>query len=131
MRLEHHEWRESLRFAVTGVFVAAIYFMLFPVMKLLSLSTGIANMIAFLTAVLVQYLIQSIWTFRRPAKNIHQARKFAVTILIGLIVSSLISLVGKEFLLLNDWWVAAIVVTVLPVINYLAFKLWVFNAPDQ
>jgi putative flippase GtrA len=115
------------RFAVVGTIVAACYVIFYLTLLALGLSQPLANIIAFLSAVTIQYMGQALWTFRRPLAIPTQIGRFLGTIGLGLVVSALITgVLGPSF----GWesWVSAVLVTlVLPVQNFIFFRIWVFT----
>lgn len=116
-----------LRFAMVGAGVGLCYVLLYLSFLALGLFQPLANLAAFLAAVLLQYVAQTSWTFRRPLGLPNQISRFLFTISIGLLVSALIT--GKIGLALNwpDWISAVVVTVVLPLQNYLLFRVWVFS----
>jgi len=118
------------RFAVVGTIVAACYVILYLTLLAMGLSQPFANIVAFLTAVAIQYVGQALWTFRRSLAIPRQIGRFLGTIGLGLVVSALItSVLGPSF----GWssWVSAVLVTlVLPVQNFIFFRIWVFTETE-
>ena len=53
------------RFGVIGLVVAAVYVVLYAALHRTGLTPFIANSVAFTTAVGIQYLGQTLWTFQR------------------------------------------------------------------
>ena len=115
-----------IRFALVGTGVAALYVLLYLALIAMGLGVFPANALAFLTAVAVQYLGQTAFTFRTSLRDPHQAIRFAVMIGFGLMTSALITdLVGPAM----GWAAfvsAAIVTLVLPVQNFVIMSRWVF-----
>lgn len=117
---------EIVRFAVVGVVVAAVYFVLFVVLVQTPLSEFMANTVAFCIAVALQYALQSTWTFRKDMADTAQAGKFLATIGIGFCLSGAISAGLGPMLNWPPAVTALVVVVTLPVSNFILFKLWVF-----
>lgn len=118
---------QLLRFSIVGTLVAFIYFVLFVILSI-SLSPFLANTIAYLSAITFQYFAQSIWTFERNAFDGTQILKFAATMVFAYMVATLVTtFVGPSL----DWpsYIAGgVVVVVLPVTNFVIFKIWVFRS---
>ena len=118
--------RRIVRFAIVGVSVAALYVALYTAFLALGMAQMLANGLAFLLAVAVQYLGQAGFTFGAPWRDGAQGMRFGVMISLGLLTSAVITgLVGPAF----GWPVlaASVVVTlVLPIQNYLIMSRWVF-----
>lgn len=119
-----------LRFAVVGAGVAAFYVILYLALLKLGFYQPLANIVAFISAVAVQYVAQTIWTFQRYLGVPKQILRFICTVGLGLLVSALITgILGPAM----GWpsWVSAVLVTlVLPVQNYIFFRIWVFPEAD-
>lgn len=120
-----------IRFAVVGVTVAVFYFVLYLTFLSFGLPQLKANLMAFLFAIILQYVGQTMWTFRRPLAVPDQIGRFLITISLGLLVSSLITSALGPALGWENWLSAGIVTVVLPVQNYLFFKIWVFSGKNN
>jgi len=116
-----------LRFAAVGTGVAGFYILCFLALEAAGLHRITANAAAFLAAVALQYLGQTVFTFRRKLAVPDQIARFAAMIGLGLLVSAGITAwIGPAL----GWagWVSALAVTlILPVQNYLILKLWVYS----
>ena len=116
---------QTLRFGIVGVGVAALYVLLYLGFQTV-MAQSVANGLAFLIAVAVQYLGQTLFTFRRPLAVPAQIGRFVAMIGCGLVMSALITGMVGPALGWADWMSAVIVTVVLPVQNYLFMKLWVY-----
>lgn len=116
-----------MRFAIVGTLVALIYFVLFVWLSA-SLTPFLANTIAYVSAITFQYFAQSSWTFERNAFVVAQFLKFGATMILAYFVATLVTtIVGPAF----NWprYVAGgVVVVVLPIMNFIIFKIWVFRS---
>ena len=119
--------RSIVRFAIVGVCVAGIYVLGYLTLLEFGLARPIANIAAFLFAVLIQYFAQTIWTFRKSVKQPRQAAKFVVTITLGILVSIVVTARIGPMLGWADWLSAGVVATILPIQNYIIFKVWVYR----
>jgi len=121
---EHHR---IFRFAVIGAGVAAYYMVAYLGLLYLLNSPWVANFLAFGTAILIQYVGQTAWTFGRPLAVPSQFGRFMCMIGVGLIVSTAITgFVGPRFAL-SEMASAALVVVVLPILNFVILRLWVYR----
>lgn len=116
-----------MRFGVVGATVALVYIVLYLMLLSFGVARLEANLVAFLLAIVLQYLGQTLWTFRRPLAVPDQLGRFLFTISLGLVVSGLITGTLGPALGWANWVSAAIVTVVLPVQNYLFFRNWVFS----
>jgi putative flippase GtrA len=123
----------AMSFALVGATVALAYVLAFLGLQALGLGRAEANAAAFLGAVALQYLGQTIFTFRRPLALLDQATRFVVMILLGLVVSALITTRIGPALGLADMVSAVIVTVVLPVQNFILMRFWVYagRAPQS
>ncbi len=122
---------QSLRFATVGGCVALIYVLLYMFLVGGGLSFWWANLIAFLTATIVQYVGQTCWTFRKPLVAPSQIGRFLTLIAIGLGSSALITNILSPKFGNNDWIAACLVAVMLPALNYFVMNLWVFNSKNE
>lgn len=115
------------RFALVGTAVAVLYILLYAGFMALGMPQAIANALAFLVAVAVQYLGQAGLTFDAPWRDRTQALRFAAMIGLGLLTSALITgALGPAF----GWHAlvsAAVVTLVLPIQNFVIMSRWVFS----
>ena len=119
---------QILRFSVVGATVAGLYVLGYSALLAAGVAQAAANALAFAVAVGVQYVLQTAWTFRRPLGLPDQMVRFAVTIAAGFAVSALITGAIGPMLGWVDWLAAAAVTVILPVQNFIIFRLWVYAA---
>ncbi|AHC99637.1 GtrA family protein [Leisingera methylohalidivorans] len=119
---------QVLRFSVVGAAVAGLYVLGYTGLLAAGLAQASANGLAFAAAVAVQYVLQTAWTFRRPLGLPEQMARFACTIAAGFAVSMVITGVIGPALGWADWLSAAAVTVILPVQNFIIFRLWVYAA---
>lgn len=121
--------RQGLRFAIVGLAVAAFYVVAYSALVNTGLSNVIANVVAFMSAIVIQYIGQTRWTFRKPLKVRRQWLRFGTMISVGLIYSTLITNYVAQALGWPSWVAAAVVAASLPVINFLVMRFWVYTKP--
>ncbi|UWQ75327.1 GtrA family protein [Leisingera sp. M658] len=119
---------QVLRFSIVGATVAGLYVLGYTTLLASGLAQASANVLAFAAAVAVQYVLQTAWTFRRPLGMPEQMLRFSCTIAAGFAVSALITGVIGPALGWADWLSAAAVTVILPVQNFIIFRLWVYSA---
>lgn len=120
------------RYGVVGLLVAGIYIVALNLFELAEFAPPVANSaVAFVIAVVFQYVAHSAYTFNRPLKNKMQVARFATTVAVGLIFSSLfVGYIGPTFRL-STFASSVIVVIMLPIFNFILFGLWVFVDKDR
>lgn len=122
------DWGQFVRFCIAGGSVALLYVLAYSGFLAAGLPQAAANAAGFALAVAVQYVLQTRWTFRRPLAEPGQAARFACTITAGFAVSALITGLLGPALGLAPWLAAAAAAVLLPVQNYVIFRLWVYAA---
>ncbi|WP_170760236.1 GtrA family protein [Ruegeria lacuscaerulensis] len=120
------EHRRLFRFAIVGTGVAAYYMVTYLGLLYLLKSPWTANLLAFGTSILIQYVCQTAWTFGKPLAAPAQFGRFLCMIGLGLIVSSAITGFAGPRLGLSEPVSAALVVVVLPILNFVILRLWVY-----
>ncbi|MFY2826333.1 GtrA family protein [Ruegeria sp. MALMAid1280] len=121
------EHRRIFRFAVVGTGVAAYYMVTYLGLLHLLGSPWIANLLAFGSAILIQYVGQTAWTFGKPLAAPAQFGRFLCMIGVGLVVSSALTGIVGPRLGLPETVSAASVVVVLPILNFVILRLWVYR----
>ncbi len=117
---------QILRFCVVGTGVAGLYLGLFLLGVELGLTEAAANVTSLSCAVVVQYIAQTAWTFRRSLAVPEQIFRFVCTIGLGFVVSTLMT---ARFGPLLGWppvLSGSVVMLWLPIQNFVMFRIWVF-----
>jgi putative flippase GtrA len=118
--------RRVLRFSLTGVLNTSVHITIASLaIQLLEINHSIANGIAFITATLISYLINTKWSF---SGVLHRKTlfRFAIVSLFGLFLamalSGLIQHIGLSY-----WYGILAVVCVMPVSNFLLHHYWTYR----
>lgn len=118
--------RRALRFSLTGVFVTAVHVgvalwwlrWIYPL-------PAIANGVAFVMATLTGFMINTRWSFKsKPTARV--LLRYVLVSLIGLMVSMGLSHLAYLYGL-PDVWGIALVLMVMPMINFLCHHFWTYN----
>lgn len=117
---------QLMRFGTTGFMVATVYVVLHALL-VSQVSAVVSNLIAFGSAVAVQFVLQTVWTFKRDLKDRDQAMRFGFVIAVGLAYSSFVTAIAGPSMGLSAPLSAGLVAVTLPVLNYIAFRLWVYT----
>jgi len=118
------------RFALVGLAVAALYGVLYFVLRGMGLVPWLASIAAFAGAVTMQYVAHTVFTFRAPVDEPGQLARFVVTVTVGALLSTVITgFVGPSLGWPESVSILAVVV-ILPVTNFVIFRFWVFRAID-
>ena len=116
------------RYALTGVVVAATYWALTTFLAHVSPAPDWSvSAFAFTVAVCLQYVMHAKYTFRSKAAHVSQSRKFILSVFLGYLISFIVTGFAGPYLGLPIGISAAIVVILLPIMNFLLFSLWVFR----
>lgn len=119
------------RFIIMGIVNTVVYVGLFIGLRKTGVTPFWANLVAFATAVCVQYIGQSLFTFRTRLKDISQMLRFAVMIGAGLVASSVLATFVGPLLLWPSWLVALVVTVWLPIQNFVLMRLWVYDTDTE
>ncbi len=118
-----------LRFAITGALATLTHVLVFvALVELLATAPVLANIVAFLGALLVSYGLNYHWTFGSSGEHGVMLPRYAVVAVTGLCLN-----VGITFLVVNVggyWYGYALmaVVTIVPLFTFLVSKGWVFKS---
>lgn len=122
------DYARLFRFCVIGFLVAVVYVSLYTLLYRVGVDPFTANSLAYILAVIVQYVGQTVWTFRRQLWDGQQSVRFFTVIGLGLVYSSLVAGDLGPSLGWRPWVSAGLVAVTLPVLNYISFRLWVYRA---
>jgi putative flippase GtrA len=123
MQLLQHK---LVRFGIVGGGTALAYVLLYLTFLAVDLPQVLANGLAFLMAVMLQYVGQAAFTFGRQLNHRGQILRFAAMVVLGFGSSALITAVLPTMTGMSDWAAAAIVTVYLPIQNFIFMTLWVF-----
>jgi len=116
------------RFTLVGIAAACVHIgMVWTIITQLKIEVLFANLIAFLTAFLVSFTGQYVWTFRSNRKWHSALMRFFIVSLLGFVLNNiaLITLLALKFM--SDSHAAILSACIIPVITYLAGRLWAFK----
>ena len=120
-----------VRFGLTGVTTTLVYFFLTNAfVLLLRMAPVAASVCAYLLSIGISYLLQSRFTFRVNSDSVDQVVRFVVTSLAGLAASWCVMAFTVVVL---DWPYligTLLVCALVPAMNFLVFRGWVFAVRD-
>lgn len=123
---------QGFRYGVVGLVATFVYVSVFvAVIEILSVVPVLANLFAFLVAVLVGFTGHFFWTFaahRTGAENDWRALlvRFFLVSIFGLLLNTLATFVVVNVLGAPYMYAVALMVTVIPAIIFAVSKLWAF-----
>ena len=115
------------RFALVGTTVALVYVAGYLLLLEVGINQPLANALAYLIAILAQYLGQAAYTFDKPINDRTQIGRFIVMTGLGFLTSAAITGQIGPFLNASNWAAAVVVILILPIQNYIIMTLWVFS----
>lgn len=118
-----------LRYAVVGALGTAIHFgVLVALVELTAVDSVLASAVGFLVTLIASYVLNHRWTFESRTPHGAAFRRYAAVSLLGLGLNSLIMYLAVH--VFGLWYVVAqaLVVTVVPAVNYLLNRSWTFGA---
>lgn len=119
-------YHEFIRFGLVGVCNTAVHAgIVVALMELLAPPAFVANGVAFMFANVMSYILNSRFTFRSPSSFLGY-RRFLILSLVSLVltmaVTSLVEYLGGHYT-----FGLLMVIFVVPVLNYMVIKIWVFT----
>ena len=115
-----------LRYVAVGLTVSLVYMLGYMGWRAAGLPEIAANALAFVTAVVLQYVGHGRITFRRELADAGQAARFAIMIGAALLSSTLITGPLAWSFGLPDWLSSGLATIVMPIQNLVLMSLWVF-----
>lgn len=118
---------QFLKFALVGGVATATHVLAALILFYISgLGAFSANLMGFVSAWLVSYGGNRYWTFRASGPHRVTAPKFLLVSVIGLLLNMAIIYVACDVMNLPFWLGLAIVVAVVPILQFAASRYWVF-----
>ena len=115
------------RFALVGTTVALVYVAGYLLLLEVGINQPLANALAYLIAILAQYLGQAAYTFDKPINDRTQIGRFIVMTGLGFLTAAAITGQIVPFLNASNWAAAVAVILISPIHNYAIMTLWVFS----
>ncbi len=124
--------RETITYAIAGVLTTVVnYFSYYLFCRIMGIETLIANVIAWVIAVVFAYIINDKWVFQSikvsVRNEIEKIIKFFGARIFSLIVEEAGLLLFVSILGWNDLIVKAALAVVVIIMNYFFSKLFIFN----
>jgi putative flippase GtrA len=117
---------QLLRFALVGGTTALIYTAGYLVLRQTGIMPTFAATLAYLMAIIVQYIGHSGYTFRRRFGDVGQIIRFLSLNGLGLVAAVTITFFLTNAFGAPDWAASVAVVVTLPALNWILMRLWVF-----
>ena len=118
--------RQIARFSIVGLLTAGIYVVTFHILVGSGAVAPFAAAAAYSCAILFQYFGHALFTFRAPWRGRAQVVRFIALNVTGFCLAILITILTVGVLGLPSFISSAAVVMILPVVNFVMMRLWVF-----
>lgn len=117
---------QLFRFAIVGALVALVYVLAYVALLSLGMNQPLANAVAFLGAIALQYVGQASFTFGKRINDRGQMVRFFCMTGLGFLTAALVTGIIGPMLEAPNWASAIAVTIILPVQNYIIMTVWVF-----
>jgi putative flippase GtrA len=119
---------QPVRFVVAGSAVTSTHVITgLSLEKLAAVSPFFSNLVAFILATSVSYVLQKNWTFRSEASNRSALPKFITSVLIALALNQLLVFTLVEQLRLSYSIALVAIVITGPLVSWMFCRFWVFT----
>jgi len=129
--LIHHVRKEVLtmsRFALVGIVATCVHIsVVWVLIERFDVETLLANLFAFLTAFIVSFTGQYLWTFRSKQSWHSALRRFFPVASFGFVLNNIVLITLLDMRLMSDSLAAIISACVIPVVTFLAGRFWAFK----
>lgn len=116
-----------IKYGIVGVMGTAIHYMtLVLLVEIYAFDSKVASAIGFIITVAASYVLNRFWTFK-SGRDARQFFKYAIVSTNGFILNLLIMFLGVDVIKLNYKIAQLFVIGVLPFVNYVFNRLWVFR----
>ena len=127
----HHVRKEVLtmsRFTLVGIVATCVHIsIVWVLIEQFSIETLLANLAAFLTAFIVSFTGQHLWTFRSNRSWWSSLARFFPVSLFGFVLNNVVLISLLDLGLMSDSHAAILSACIIPVVTYLAGRFWVFK----
>jgi putative flippase GtrA len=119
---------QLVKFSSIGIISTLVYFILSSLLfELLFIKYSTSSVLAYLCAMIVSYYGQGIMTFKGNVGSIIVGGKFLVISIIGLTCSYSFVYFVETFTILNPLWGTAAACFLIPAVNFVVMRNWVFK----
>ena len=116
------------RFMIVGIVATCVHIgIVWSLITQIGIETLLANLLAFLTAFVVSFTGQYLWTFRSQRYWQSAFIRFFLISLFGFTVNNIVLITLLNMGHMSDSLAAVLSTCVIPVITYLAGRFWAFK----
>ena len=121
--------KSLIRFGLTGILATLTHSVVFIcLIELFGIRPLYATVPAFLSALLVSYLLNYRWTFDASGPHQRMLPRYTLVSITGLGLNLLITYWVVDVLRGDYLWALLLVIVTVPVMTFLLSKLWVFRS---
>jgi putative flippase GtrA len=123
--------RQVVRFGLIGVVSTLVHLTAALFLHhLFGFSPLWSNAMAFMTAWLVSYVGNWVWTFEAATTHRHSAPRFLIVALGGFALNQLIVLITNELWGWPFWLALVPVVMIVPLVGFIASRYWAYRQSE-
>ena len=116
------------RFALVGIVATSVHVsIVWALIELFRIETLLANLVAFLTAFIVSFTGQYLWTFRSNRNWRSALARFFPVSSFGFVLNNIVLITLLELGFMSDSHAAMISACIIPIVTYLAGRFWAFK----
>lgn len=128
---QYPEVARFLRFAIVGTLTAGVYVgLLWIGISMMSLSTLVASLPAFVLAIAFNYVLHKSWTFSDGQTHLQTGPRYIAMTLGGLIINSTILHFGTDVWQFGLWGPQLVAIAAMVIYNFAIMSLFVFKPDD-
>ncbi|BBB91625.1 GtrA-like protein [Methylomusa anaerophila] len=121
-------WKKVIKFGIVGGMVTGVHgIVLAALVEFWYWNAVYATFVAFVTAFLTSYLLNSLWTFGVMAKNKMYFIKFFAVAIVGLLLNVIIMYITTEVIQWNYQTGFFIGIIVVPTVSFSLNYVWTFR----
>lgn len=123
--------RQFVRFGLIGVVSTLVHVAVALLLHhLFGFSPLWSNAMAFMTAWMVSYVGNWVWTFEAATTHSHSAPRFFIVALGGFALNQLIVLITSEWWGWPFWLALIPVVMIVPLVGFIASRYWAYRQSE-
>jgi putative flippase GtrA len=127
----HYVRKEVLtmsRFTIVGIVATCVHIsIVWVLIEQFRIETLLANLLAFLTAFIVSFTGQHLWTFRSNRNWLSALSRFFPVSFSGFILNNIVLITLLDMGFMSDAHAAMLSACIIPVMTYLAGRFWAFK----
>ena len=127
----YHKYEEIINYLITGFIGVVVSVLSFYICRKINLSILFSNIISWIIAVILMYILNKIFVFKTKTEKYKQLIQefflFVFARIVTLIIETIIIYVGVLFITKNDTIVKVFAQIVIIILNYIFSKLFIFK----